>query len=296
MRSKLVKSSFLKVGHFPTLLSSFLYFDVSFMIWVMVGALGVFISQDLGLTPTEKGLVIAIPVLGGSLLRIPFGILADKIGSKRAGITGMTLTFVPLSWGWLFADGIADFIALGLLLGVAGASFAVALPLASRWYPKEHQGLVMGIAGAGNSGALLSTFFAPRLATVYGWENVFALYMIPIAVTLGVFTIFAKDSSDNRSTKRVAEYLQLFREKDALWLASLYSITFGGFIGLSSYLGIFFHDQYGLSAIDAGTITSITIFAGSFSRPLGGYLADRIGGARMLLTLGVVIILMSSLI
>lgn len=279
-----LKSKFLKAGHFPTLLGSFIYFDISFMIWAMVGALGVYISQDLGLTPTQKGLVTAFPVLGGSLLRIPFGIVADKIGAKRTGIIGMILTFLPLIGGWLFARSLSDFIALGLLLGTAGASFAVALPLASRWYPKEHQGLVMGIAGAGNSGTLLSTLFAPRLAALYGWQNVFALYMIPLALTLGVFTAFTKESNNNE-TKRASEFLQLFRSDEALSLSLLYSITFGGFIGFSSYLSIFFHDQYGLNAIDAGTFSTLCILAGSFSRPLGGYLADRVGGARMLLFL-----------
>ncbi len=289
-----MESKFLKVGHFPTLLGSFLYFDVSFMVWVMVGALGVYISQDLGLTPTQKGLVIAFPVLGGALLRVPFGMIADKIGYKKMGIIGMMLTFVPLFWGWLFANSVSDFIALGLLLGTAGASFAVALPLASRWYPREHQGLVMGIAGAGNSGTLISTLLAPRLASVYGWQSVFALYMIPLALTLGVFTLFTKEKSNNgtsnngtsnNGTKVASEYIRLFRSKDTLLFSFLYSVTFGGFVGFSSYLGIFFHDQYNLNAIDAGVFATICIVAGSFFRPLGGYLADRIGGVRMLMVL-----------
>jgi NNP family nitrate/nitrite transporter-like MFS transporter len=279
-----LKYKLLTVGHFPTLFGSFLYFDISFMIWGMVGALGVYIAQDLGLTATQKGLVTAFPILGGSLLRVPFGIIADRIGSKRTGVMGMMLTFVPLFWGWLFADSLSDFIALGLLLGTAGASFAVALPLASRWYPKEHQGLVMGLVGAGNSGTLISTLLAPRLASIYGWQNVFALYMIPLALTLGAFTVFTKEKN-NQEIKKVSEYIQLFRTKDTLLLSFLYSVTFGGFVGLSSYLSIFFHDQYGLNAIDAGVFATLCILAGSFFRPLGGYLADRIGGIRMLLLL-----------
>lgn len=279
-----MERKFLKVGHFPTLLGSFLYFDVSFMVWGMVGALGVFISEDLALTSTEKGLVTAFPVLGGALLRIPFGIIADRIGSKRTAIIGMSLTFVPLFWGWLFANNISDFVALGLLLGTAGASFAVALPLASRWYPKEHQGLVMGLAGAGNSGTLISTLLGPRLALFYGWQNVFALYMIPLALTLGVFALFTKESN-NVETKRASEYIHLFRSKDTHLLSFLYSVTFGGFVGFSSYLSIFFYDQYNLNAIDAGVFTTLCILAGSFVRPIGGYLADRIGGVRLLLVL-----------
>lgn len=243
-----------------------------------------YISQDLGLTPTQKGLVTAFPILGGALLRVPFGVIADKIGCKRTGIIGMMLTFVPLSWGWLFANSASDFIALGLLLGTAGASFAVALPLASKWYPREHQGLVMGIASAGNSGTLISTLLAPRLASVYGWQNVFALFMIPLALTLGIFVLFTKENS-NTGTKLASEYVRLFRSKDTLLFSFLYSVTFGGFVGFSSYLSIFFHDQYNLNAIDAGVFATFCIVAGSFFRPLGGYLADRIGGVRMLMVL-----------
>ena len=155
--------SFFRAGHFPTLLSSFLYFDVSFMIWVILGAIGTFIVEDLQLTPAERGMMVAIPVLGGALLRIPMGLLADRWGGKRVGMLGMLLTMVPLLWGWMFADYLSDIYALGFLLGIAGASFAVALPLASRWYPKQYQGLVMGIAGAGNSGTIIATLLAQGL-------------------------------------------------------------------------------------------------------------------------------------
>ncbi|KJE26913.1 major Facilitator Superfamily protein [Geobacillus kaustophilus] len=117
--------------------------------------------------------MVAIPVLGGALLRIPMGVLADRWGGKRAGLFGMAVTAMPLVWGWQFADHMSDVYRLGFLLGVGGASFAVALPLASRWYPKEYQGLAMGIAGAGNSGTVLATLFGPRLAEAYGWNAVF---------------------------------------------------------------------------------------------------------------------------
>jgi NNP family nitrate/nitrite transporter-like MFS transporter len=272
---------FLKAGHLPTLLSSFLYFDVSFMIWVMLGALGVSISHDLGLTPTQKGLLVASPILGGSLLRIPFGMLSDRIGAKKAGIVGMGVTFLPLLWGWFAANNLSTFTLLGLFLGAAGASFAVALPLASGWYPQKYQGRVMGIAGAGNSGTLISMLFAPRLASLYGWHEVFALYMIPLALTLTAFTIFAKDSN-KKEARKLSEYTDLLKSKNIVLLSFLYSMTFGGFVGFSSYLSIFFHDQYHLSAVDAGTLTTLCIVAGSFSRPLGGYLADRMGGVKML--------------
>src|SRR5437667_5936058 len=134
-------TSFLKSGHTPTLISAFLYFDVSFMIWVLLGALGNYVASDFGLNPAQKGLMTALPLLGGSILRLVFGHLTDTIGAKKTGCAGLLVTVAPLLAGWLWADSIAKVYAVGLLLGVAGASFAAALPMASRWYPAKYQGL-----------------------------------------------------------------------------------------------------------------------------------------------------------
>ena len=158
------KKSFAKSGHLPTLLSAFLYFDVSFMVWVLFGPMTPFIADQMHLSATQKGLLTAIPLLGGSFFRPILGLLADRIGGRRAGLTGLMLTLVPLILGWRYASALWHFYLIGFLLGIAGASFAVALPLAGRWYPAEHQGLAMGIAGAGNSGTLIATFFGPRIA------------------------------------------------------------------------------------------------------------------------------------
>src|SRR5262249_49082152 len=157
-------SSFWDAGHLPTLITSFFYFDASFMIWVMLGALGNHIAGGFGLTSAQKGLMTAIPLLAGSMLRLVLGILADTIGGRKAGLIGMSITLLPLLGGWLWADSLDKIFAVGLLLGVAGASFAVALPMASRWYPPEHQGLAMGISGAGNSRTVFATLIAPRPA------------------------------------------------------------------------------------------------------------------------------------
>src|SRR5215467_6796996 len=128
------KTSFWKTGHAPTLFCSFLYFDVSFMIWVLLGALGNYIASDLGLSPAQKGLMTAIPLLGGSLLRLVFGKLTDRIGPKKTGCIGLGMTLLPLLGGWFWANSIHQVYLIGFLLGAAGASFAVALPMASRWY------------------------------------------------------------------------------------------------------------------------------------------------------------------
>ena len=160
---------FRRAGHLPTLLCAFLYFTISCMAWMMVGALANSIIPDLGeLSDSRKGLMVAVPVLGGALLRLVLGPLADHIGAKKTALIGLALTVVPLLLGWLWSDSYLEVLLVGLLLGVAGASFAAALPLASRWYPPQYQGLVLGIAGAGNVGTALATFFGPWLAVVLG--------------------------------------------------------------------------------------------------------------------------------
>ena len=275
-------SHFSKTGHPPTLFSAFLYFDISFMVWVLMGVLGVHIAKDFGLSATQKGLLVAIPILGGALVRIPMGIMVDRIGPKKTGVIGQLLVMFPLIGAWLFASQLSSLLAFGLFLGIAGGSFAVALPLASRWYPPQYQGMALGIAGAGNSGTVLASLFAPRLAEMFGWKTVFGFALIPVAITLMLFTLLAKESPNLPQPKRWWAYLDLFKELDTLWFCFFYSITFGGFVGLASFLGIFFHDQYGLSKIAAGNFTALCVFAGSFARPLGGYLADRFGGMTML--------------
>jgi NNP family nitrate/nitrite transporter-like MFS transporter len=276
---------FMKAGHTPTLVCAFLYFDISFMVWVLLGALANSIVPQFGLSDSEKGLMVAVPLLGGAVLRLVLGLLTDHIGARRTAIGGLVLTLIPLLLGWLWADSFSKILLVGLLLGVAGASFAAALPLASRWYPPQYQGLAMGIAGAGNSGTALATFFGPRLAESIGWHGVFGLALIPIVLTLLVFVIFAKDSPTQPAPKSLADYGAVLRHGDTWWFCLFYSVTFGGFVGLASFLNIFFHDQYSLSRVEAGTFATICVIAGSFLRPLGGYLADHFGGIRMLLAI-----------
>jgi NNP family nitrate/nitrite transporter-like MFS transporter len=201
------------------------------------------------------------------------------------GLVGLAVTLIPLLLGWLVADGFGPLLATGMLLGVAGASFAAALPLASAWYPPKHQGLAMGIAGAGNSGSLLATLFAPRLAQSIGWQSVFALALIPVIAVWFVFFLMARDAPGARQVKRWADYSAVLKLGDTGWFCFLYSLTFGGFVGLSSYLSIFFHDQYQLSKVQAGDFTTCVILCGSFLRPVGGAIADRIGGYKLLIGL-----------
>jgi MFS transporter, NNP family, nitrate/nitrite transporter len=279
------KGKFMENGHFPTLIAAFLYFDVSFMVWVMLGPLAPFLSEVLKLTPYQKGLLTAIPLLGGALFRPVLGFLGERFGERRTGLLGLALTLLPLILGWRFAYTPAHFYFLGLLLGIAGASFAVALPIAGRWYPPEYQGFVMGIAGAGNSGTLIATLFAPRLAQKFGWANTFGLALLPVMIVLILFALLAKESPRRTKPPKWKAIAAILCEPDTAWFCFFYSFTFGGFVGMASFLTIFFHDQYGLTKVRAGDFTTIVVFAGSFLRPVGGWLSDKIGGYRLLLLL-----------
>lgn len=278
-----MNKGFLKAGHLPTLVAAFLYFDLSFMVWVILGPLAVQIAADLGLSPAQKGLMVATPVLSGAAFRVVNGILVDHLKPKGTGTIGQVVVIASLLVAWHF--GIHSFeqaLLLGLALGVAGASFAVALPLASRWYPPEHQGTALGIAGAGNSGTVLAALLAPGLAAMFGWVNVLGLAAIPLALVLVAYLVLAKDSPDCPPPKTFAEYLKVLKIGDAWWFMFFYAVTFGGFVGLASSLTIYFNDQYGLSPIVAGYFTAACVFAGSLVRPIGGAVADRIGGVRSL--------------
>lgn len=278
-------SGFLKAGHAPTLIAALLYFDISFMAWVLLGPLAPFIREDLGLTATQAGLLTAIPLLGGSLFRPVLGAVADRIGGRRTGLIGLVLTVLPLAVGWQFARTPEHLYALGFFLGIAGGSFAVALPLAGRWYPPEYQGLAMGIAGAGNSGTLLATLFAPRLAERFGWAATFGVAILPLVAVFLIFLLLAKDSPRRVTPIGAREYGALLRETDTLWLSFFYSLTFGGFVGFASFLTTFFHEQYALTRVQAGDFTTLVVVAGSFLRPIGGWLSDRFGGYRLLVAL-----------
>jgi NNP family nitrate/nitrite transporter-like MFS transporter len=287
----------IRSGHPPTLFSAFLYFDVSFMIWVLMGAVGIFISKDLSLSPFQKGILVAIPLLGGSIFRVIVGVLVDRFGPKKVGLVTLSILIIPLLAGWLFATTFIHLLFVGLLLGVAGASFVVALPLASRCYPPEHQGIAMGIAGSGNLGSVIAMLICPFLANLYGWHAVFGLACIPLLITLIVFALLARDRGVLPPPTSLSAYFVFLKQRELWWFNFYYSVTFGGFVGLASFLSIFLNDQYNISPVAAGILTAICVFSGSFFRPFGGYLADRIGsGAKVLIVFYFIATVLFSLI
>ncbi len=286
-------------GRWLTLTGAWLHFEVSFMVWLLVGALALVIAEEFHLSPSATGLLVALPLLGGALLRIPIGVWTDRLGAKRVGIWLLAGQLLALLWGWAGVSGQAGLFAMVLLLGTAGASFAVALPLAGQAYPPASRGLAMGIAGSANSGIVLALLIAPRLVDSLGWRGVFGAMAVIVLLTSVVFIALVE-----RDPCRIGEgegsvpkrLLATMRRSSLYGLCGLYAVTFGGFVGLSSYLPILFKGQYGLSMIEAATVTAMCGLGGSLIRPVGGFLADRVGAVPLLRLLlpGAALLLLSA--
>ncbi|MCC7455105.1 MAG: MFS transporter [Crocinitomix sp.] len=282
--------TFLKAGHPPTLFASFLYFDFCFAIWVLNGAMAPYISETFNLSAGEKGFMISIPILAGAIMRFPLGVLAQYIGRKNAALTEMGLIFGSLIFGFMMVPTYSNVLAMGVFLGIAGASFGVALSLGSGWFPPKYKGLAMGIAGAGNSGTVLAMLFAPPLAEAYGWQAVYGIGALFMLLPILVMIIFAKEPPD-REKQTLKEHLSCLFQKDGWTFNLIYIITFGGFIGLSSFLPTYYHDNFGVSKIEAGQLTMLAALMGSAVRVVGGWAADRWGGVNALTAVFGIIIL-----
>lgn len=287
--------TFLKAGHPPTLFASFLYFDFCFAIWVLNGAMAPFISESFHLSPAQKGFMISVPIMSGAVMRFPLGVLSQYIGRKSAALTEMGLILIAMVFGYFFVRTYNDVLAMGVLLGIAGASFGVALSLGSGWFPAQYKGLAMGIAGAGNSGTVLAVLLAPPLATKYGWSVVYGFAALTMLFPFFVMLIFAKEPPD-REEHSLKELLSCLVEKDGWAFNFIYIITFGGFIGLANFLPTYFHDQFGVTKIQAGQLTMLATVMGSAVRVVGGYVSDKYGGINALTGVFVIIIIMSLLL
>ncbi|WP_026443809.1 MFS transporter [Pseudacidobacterium ailaaui] len=269
--------AFRESGHIPTLFAAFLYFDFSFAVWVLNGAMGPFISEQFHLTQGQVGLMVSIPTFAGALMRFPLGVLSQYIGRKSAAIVEMSAIVLALLYGFLFVKTYHDVLAMGVLLGIAGASFGVALSLGSGWFPKKYKGLAMGIAGAGNSGTAVAALFAPRLAQHFGWQHVYGFAALFMMLPLLVMIFFAKEPPDIEH-QSLKEHLSCLWEKDGWAFNLIYIITFGGFLGLATFLPSFYFKQFHVSKVEAGSLTVLATLTGSMTRVVGGWLADRLGG------------------
>ncbi len=255
------------------------------MVWTLLGVLANQIAapESLNLTTQQRFFMVSVPILFGGLFRLVLGLLVDRIGAKTTGIIAQLIVIGGLLVAWRV--GLKNYEAtllMGVVLGVAGASFAVAIPQAGRWYPPHMQGLVMGLAGAGNIGVVIDSLLAPRIANAYGWPAVFGFALIPAVVVLAIYIIFSKEAPIKVTPKKIGDYFRMFRDKDVHWFCFFYTVTFGGFVGLAYSLGMYFKDRFGLTNSQAGDLVALCTAVGALGRPIGGGISDRIGGIRSL--------------
>lgn len=273
---------FLKSGHSPTLFAAFLYFAFSCAIWVLNGAMAPFIREAYRLTAAQQGLMLSIPIVAGALMRFPLGVLAQYIGRKNATLVEMALIAAAMVFGLFFVDGFDDLLAMGVLLGIAGASFGVALSLGSGSFPARHKGLAMGIVGAGNVGTAVSVLVAPPLAQWLGWQAVYGVAAVAILLPMAVMIVYAREPGDVNRRATLREHVACLFEADGWVFSVIYAVTFGGFIGLTSFLPSYYFEQFGVSKVQAGQLTMLAAFMGAALRVAGGWLADRWGGINTL--------------
>jgi NNP family nitrate/nitrite transporter-like MFS transporter len=280
---------FLSAGRPGTLFSALAYFDICFAVWVLNAALVPYIAEEFEFSAAQKGALVSVPVLCGAFMRIPFGLVAQYLGRKTAAQINMALVVIGLLAGMTMSSSYERMLVVGAVLGMAGASFGVALSLGAGWYPAEHKGLAMGIAGAGNSGAVWAMLFAPPLAESWGWRAVYGFSILPMIVVMIAVQFLAEEPPD-REDKALADYLKILWDRDAWVFSLIYMVTFGGYIGLTSFLPTLFHDQYGVPRDGIGAYAAGIILAAGVLRVAGGWLSDRVGGIRLLLGVAVVVV------
>ena len=294
-------------GHWPTLLAAFLYFDFSFMVWTMMGPLATEIAESLKATQNfimsadQSATLVAVPVLAGAILRVVLGFFVDKVGAKKTALTSQFIVVVGLFYAYYKGATITydELLAVAFILGFAGGSFAVALPQAGQWYPPKLQGVVLGLAGAGNIGVVIDFIFAPKIAEIWGWQSVFLVGAVLSLFIFVVYFFMAKDAPSDvykANPKKLKDYGKLLKDKDTWWFCLFYSISFGGFVGFAGYMKVYLMSTYktemtnfGLGILSepnvmvtAGYFGALCIFAGAILRPVGGAIADKLGGIKSL--------------
>jgi MFS transporter, NNP family, nitrate/nitrite transporter len=281
--------TFLKSGHAPTLFASFIYFSYCCGVWVTNGAMAPFIKDSLHLSPSQIGLMLSVPIFAGAIMRFPLGVIAQYIGRKNATLVEMCGIALALSYGYFYVETFNDLLAMGVLLGIAGASFGVALSLGSGSFPARYKGLAMGLVGAGNVGTSVSALLAPMLAQAYGWKTVYGIAAIGLLLPVVVMLVFAREPDDVDKHASFKEHIACLFEKDGWAFSIIYAITFGGFIGLATFLPSYYYDQFGVSKVQAGQLTMLAAFMGAALRVFGGWISDHWGGINTLTAVLVII-------
>lgn len=275
----------LRSGHWPSLVGAWLHLTVSFMVWLLAAAMSLSLAQALQLSDQELAWLVSLPLLGGAVLRMVAGWSADRLGARSTALVILVAELLVLCWGWLGVTGYGDALVFSVCLGVAGASFSVTLPIASRAYPPSAQGFVLGLVASGNIGTVLILFLAPRWAAATDWHQVCGIMAGVVAATLVVFVVAIPTTAPVSGLQAVTWWhnaARLVSQRSAYWLCFLYAVTFGGFVGLCSVLPLLLHEVYRVDAIQAGALAALCGLMGSLIRPVGGYVADRQGGLRTL--------------
>jgi NNP family nitrate/nitrite transporter-like MFS transporter len=265
------------------LLMATLAFTVSFAAWSLLSPLAPQLQQQYHISDLNISILIAIPVILGSLARIPMGLLTDRFGGRKVMTALLLFAVIPLL-GMMTATNLISFLFWGFLLGMAGSSFAVGVPFVSRWFRAERQGLVVGIFGMGNIGTALSARFAPQIAKASGWQTVFLFCAVLVLVMAVSFYFLAGDETRVTAPKSLGQQLAILTREKLAWAFGLfYFVTFGGFVSFSLYLPKLLVDQFGLDKLDAGNRVAIFVIMATLARPVGGWLSDRIGAANVLI-------------
>ena len=264
------------------LASSTLAFTVCFTIWMMFGVIGIPIKAILHLNETQFGLLTAMPVLTGSLIRVPLGIWTDRFGGRVVLFLLMISTVIPI-YLISYATEYWHFLVLGLFVGLAGGSFSVGTPYVARWFKKERQGLAMGIFGAGNSGAAVNKFIAPVLIAAAGWTLVPKVYALMMLCAALIFWVFSATDSDHNVKSSVSFIAQLHLLKDPkVWrYCQYYSVVFGGYVGLSLWMVKYYITEYGFDIKSAALLAACFSLPGGVLRAFGGWLADKYGAYKV---------------
>lgn len=275
----------LRSGHWPSLVGAWLHLTVSFMVWLLAGAMSLSLAQALQLSEQELAWLVSLPLLGGALLRMVAGWSADRLGARSTALVILLAELLVLCWGWLGVTGYGDALVFSVCLGVAGASFSVTLPIASRAYPPSAHGFVLGLVASGNIGTVFIFFLAPRWAAATDWHQVCGIMAGVVAATLLLCMVVVPPTAPVLGLHAVTWWhhaAKLIRRRSAYWLCFLYAVTFGGFVGLCSVLPLLLYEVYRVDAIQAGALAALCGLMGSVIRPVGGYVADRQGGLRTL--------------
>lgn len=257
-------------------------FTVCFAVWMMFAVIGIPIKAQLGLNETQFGVLIATPVLTGSLIRLPLGMLTDKFGGRAVFFALMLATVGPI-WLMSAATEFWHFLVIGLFVGLAGGSFAVGIACCARWFKKSRQGLAMGIFGVGNVGAAVTKLVAPAIVLAFGWTMVPQIYAVAMLVTAILFWLFTYDDPAHRAPSHVTMRDQLALLKDpAIWkYCQYYSIVFGGYVALALWMTRYYVAEYDFDLTKAALLATAFSLPGGILRAVGGWMSDKWGAHRV---------------